>query len=131
MGEPSWSYWVDEAQAHAMAGRCYLRLQDWERARGHLSDALRLQTDAFAREGVTRHIRLAQIYLRQDWPDLDQALVHGGKAVDALSGAVNSPRIVKRLAPLINGLAPFQKRPDVTDFTARATILLTPTNPQT
>jgi len=131
MGQPSWSYWVDEAQVHSEAGSCYRRLQDWERARNHYQDALRLQTDAFPRDGARRHIHLAETYLRQSRPDLEQALAHGGKAVDALSGAVNSPRSAKCLAPLINYLAPFHKRPEVTDFTDRATALLTPINPQT
>ena len=28
-GEPGWCYWLDEAQAHSMAGFCYLRMADW------------------------------------------------------------------------------------------------------
>jgi len=80
---------------------------------------------------VIRHIRLAETYLRQDRPDLDQALAHGGTAVDALSGTINSPRSAKCLAPLVKGLTPFQRRPEVIDFTDRATALLVPANPQT
>ena len=30
-GDPGWSYWLDEAQAHEMAGNAYLRLGDWNR----------------------------------------------------------------------------------------------------
>jgi tetratricopeptide (TPR) repeat protein len=124
-GEPGWSYWLDDAQLHAAAGSCYVRLQDWERARSHLHDALRLQDAGFSREGTLRRILLAETYLRQRRPDLDQALAFGTQAVDALSSAVNSTRIATRLAPLVKGLAPFRQRPAVRDFTERATSLLT------
>jgi len=58
-GEPGWCYWLDEAQVHAMAGFCYLRLEDWARARQHLRTTLRLQDSSCAREGALRHILLA------------------------------------------------------------------------
>jgi hypothetical protein len=70
-------------------------------------------------------IRLAETYLRQDQPDLDQALALGTEAIDALSGTINSTQCIKRLAPLVNGLTPFRRRPAVREFTDRATALLT------
>lgn len=91
-GEPGWCYWLDEAQAHAMAGFCYLRLQDWGRARQHLRTALRLQDLSCAREGSLRHILLAHTYLQQDWPEVDHAVFLASRAVETLSGEVDSAR---------------------------------------
>ncbi len=73
-GEPGWCYWLDEAQAHSMAGFCYLRLQDWSRARQHLHAALRLRDVNYCREGAQSHIMLATTYLRQDRPEVDHAV---------------------------------------------------------
>jgi len=46
-GDPGWAYWINEAQAHAQAGYCYVKLEDWTRAREHLRAALRLQNDEY------------------------------------------------------------------------------------
>ena len=73
-GDPDWCYWLDEAEAHAWAGYCYLCLQDWSRARHHYHAALRLQDPSYRREDALRHILLATTYLRQDQPEVDHAV---------------------------------------------------------
>jgi tetratricopeptide (TPR) repeat protein len=124
-GEPGWCYWLDEAQAHAMAGFCYLRLQDWSRARQHLRAALRLQDPSCAREGALRHILLAQTYLRQDQPEVDHAVTLTSRAVQTLTGEVDSARCVGHLARLVSDFAPYRRRPAVRQLTEQADGLLT------
>ena len=119
-GEPGWCYWLDEAQAHAMAGFCYLRLEDWDRARQHLRAALRLQDSSCAREGALRHILLATTYLRQDQPEVDHAVTLATRAVETLSGEVDSTRCVGYLARLVGDLAPYRRRPAVRQVTEQA-----------
>jgi tetratricopeptide (TPR) repeat protein len=58
-GDPDWCYWMNEAQARAQAGYCYVKLEDWTRAREHLRAALRLQGDEHTREGALRNALLA------------------------------------------------------------------------
>ena len=124
-GEPGWCYWLDEAQAHAMAGFCYLRLEDWGRARQHLQTALRLQDPSYVREGALRHILLATTYLRQDQPEVDQAVTLAIHAVETLTGEVDSVRCVGHLARFVGDLAPYRRRPTVRQLTEQATALLT------
>ncbi|MGH3931435.1 MAG: hypothetical protein ACRDTF_15865 [Pseudonocardiaceae bacterium] len=124
LGEPSWCYWLDEAQAHAMAGFCYLRLEDWKRSRQHLRTALRLQDSHYAREGALRHIFLAHTYLRQDQPEVDHAVSLASQAVQTLNREVNSARCVGHLARLIGEFAPYRRRPAVRELTEQAAGLL-------
>lgn len=115
-GDPDWSYWINEAQAHAQAGYCYLKLEDWPRARHHLREALRLQGNEYTREGALRNTLLATTYVRQDTPDLDKAINLGQQALETLSGQVTSARCVKHIANLVNSLAPYQRNPTVRRF---------------
>jgi hypothetical protein len=123
-GEPGWCYWLDEAQAHAMAGFCYLRLEDWKRASQHLRTALRQQGPDCAREGALRRILLAHIYLRQDHPDVDHAVDLATRAVDTLRGEVDSARVVGHLSQLVGHFAPYRRRPAVRQLTDQAAELL-------
>jgi hypothetical protein len=124
-GEPGWCYWLDEAVSHAVAGRCYLRLEDWNRARQHLRAALRLQDASYRREGAQSHIGLATTYLRQDQPEVDHAVTLATRAVETLSGEVDSARCVGYLARLVGDFAPYRRRPAVRQLTEQATGLLT------
>ena len=126
-GEPDWCYWLDEAQAHATAGYCYLRLEDWGRARPHLRSALRLQDASYAREGAFRHVLLATTYLRQDRPEVDHAATLACRAVGTLTGEVDSARVVGHLTQLVGDFAPYRRRPSVCQFTDQAAELLTGT----
>ncbi|MGH3995733.1 MAG: hypothetical protein ACRDSN_25095, partial [Pseudonocardiaceae bacterium] len=126
-GEPGWSYWLDEAQAHAMAGFCYLRLEDWARARQHLGAALREQDASCAREGALRRVLLATTYLRQDRPEVDHAVFLASRAVDILTGEVDSPRVVGHFTQFIGHLAPYRRRLAVRQLTEQAAELRTGT----
>ncbi|MGH4022668.1 MAG: hypothetical protein ACRDT0_26210 [Pseudonocardiaceae bacterium] len=126
-GEPGWCYWLDEAQTHTMAGCCYLRLQDWGRARQHLQTALRQQDPSYVREGARRHILLAHTYLRQDRPDVDHAVFLASRAVDILTGEVDSPRVVGHFTQFIGHLAPYRRRLAVRQLTEQAAELRTGT----
>ena len=125
-GEPDWCYWLDEAQTYAYAGACYLHLEDWARARQHLRTALRLQDPSYARDGALWHIDLATIYLRQDQPEVDHAASLASRAVETLSGDVDSARCVGHLARLVGSFAPYRRRPAVRQITEQAAGLLTP-----
>ncbi len=108
-----------------MAGFCYLRLEDWGRARQHLRTALRLQDPGCAREGALRHILLAHTYLRQERPEVDHAVDLATRAVDTLTGEVDSARVVGHLTQLVGHFAPYRRRPAVRQLTDHAAELLT------
>jgi hypothetical protein len=118
--DPGWSYWLNETAAHSFAGHCYLHLRDWGRARSHLCSALRLQDASFAREGALRRLRLATTYLRQERPELDQALSLGTHAIETLTGTVRSALGIADLTRVVDGLAPYRRRPAVREFIDRA-----------
>jgi hypothetical protein len=124
-GEPGWCYWIDEAQTHAFAGYCYLHLQDWDRARQHLRTAVRLRDPSYARDGALDHIKLATTYLRQDQPEVDHAVTLATRAVETLTGEVDSTYVVGHLARLVGDLAPYRRRPAVRQFTEQAAWLVT------
>jgi hypothetical protein len=124
-GEPDWCYWIDEASAHGFAGRCYLHLQDWGRARQHLRTALQLRDPSYARDGALDHIKLATTYLRQDQPEVEHAVTLATRAVETLTGEVDSTYVVGHLAQLVGDFAPYRRRPAVRQFTEQAAGLLT------
>ncbi|MFD1320127.1 tetratricopeptide repeat protein [Micromonospora sonneratiae] len=115
-GDPGWAYWINEAQAHAQAGYCYVKLEDWPRAREHLRAALRLQGNEYSREGALRNALLAATYVRQGHPDLDKALALGDQAVETLTGQVTSARCIKHVRNLVGALAPYRRTPAVSRF---------------
>jgi uncharacterized protein HemY len=110
-----------------VAGRCYLRLQDWDRARRHLRAALRLQDPSYRRYGAECHIALAHTYLRQDQPEVDHAATLATRAVSTLADEVDSARVVGHLTQLVGDFAPYRRRPSVCQFTDQAAELLTGT----
>jgi tetratricopeptide (TPR) repeat protein len=116
-GDPSWSYWLDEAQANEQIGYCYLRLEDWDRARGHLRTALRLQDNPDTREGALRQALLAITYARQGEPEY--ACQAGIKASDILAKDVDSDRCVGHIRHVQIALGPYRKVPVVTEFNER------------
>lgn len=115
-GDPDWTYWLDEAQAHAMVGYSYLKLADWSAARSHLKAARRIQDGDCTREGALRNALLAQTYARQDGPDIDKAVAMGDQAVAALSGQVRSARCVKHVRALADDLRRYRSHPNVARF---------------
>jgi hypothetical protein len=124
-GDPDWSYWINEAQANAQAGYCYVKLEDWSRARDHLRTALRLQGNEYTREGALRNALLATTYVQQEHPDLDKALALGDQAIQTLTGQVTSARCVKHVSNLVGALAPYRRTPVVRRFCQDARDLMT------
>lgn len=114
---PAWAYWMTSTHAHGQAGYCYLRLQDWSRARAHFRAALTAQGTAVSREGALRQALMAITYVRQPQPDLDRALHLGSQAVAALRGQVESRRCLGHLATLVDHLVPYARTPAVHQFT--------------
>ncbi|MGH3833950.1 MAG: hypothetical protein ACRDRS_26505, partial [Pseudonocardiaceae bacterium] len=125
-GEPDWCYWLDESHTHGFAGYCYLHLQDWGRARQHLRTAVRLCDPSYARDNAVYHIYLATTYLRQDQPEVDHAVTLATRAVQTLTGEVDSTYGVGHLTRLIGDLTPYRRRPAVRQLTEHATGLLAP-----
>ncbi|MER6103738.1 hypothetical protein ABT115_15775 [Streptomyces sp. NPDC001832] len=119
-GAPSWSYWMTDRQAHAQAGYCYLTIGDHPRARHHLHRSLQPQESDYSREQALRDVLLATTYQQQPQPDLTQALVHGHRAIDSLTGEVDSPRCVSHLAHLVSGLGPYRRARGVAELIGRA-----------
>lgn len=113
---PAWAYWMSPLHAHGQAGYCYLRLGDWDRARGHLLAAA--GDDDQTREGALRQTLLATTHARQG--EIDAAADLGAQAVATLSDRVASPRVVGHLTRLAHDLEPHRAHPAVRDFTDRA-----------
>lgn len=124
-GEPDWSYWLDEAQAHAQAGYCYLALGDTTRAQIHLHAALDRQGPSFGREATLRQVLLATAYSRQGQPDLDQAVALGTAAMTRLAGEIASQRCVGHLGQLATDLTPYRTNAVVRDFLDQTRAALT------
>ncbi|MGH3826592.1 MAG: hypothetical protein ACRDQX_05380, partial [Pseudonocardiaceae bacterium] len=101
-------YWLDEAHAHAFAGYCYLHLRDCARARQHLRTALHLWYPSYARDSALHHIYLATTYLHQDQPEVDHAVTLATRAVQTLTGEVDSTYGVGHLTRLIGDLTPYR-----------------------
>ncbi|MEV6774344.1 hypothetical protein AB0N05_37485 [Nocardia sp. NPDC051030] len=113
---PDWSYWLTPGHAHGQAGFCYLQLGDHSNARRHFRHALLLQDPAAAREGTLRHTLLATTYVRQQEPDLDQALALAALAATTLIDDVTSTRCLGHLNTLVRELSPHHRRPAVRQF---------------
>ncbi|MBN1171232.1 MAG: hypothetical protein JXA67_03580 [Micromonosporaceae bacterium] len=117
---PAWAYWLDEAHANGQAGYCHLRLGNTERARSHLRAAIRLQTEPRSREAALRHTLLATGFLNAQQPDLDQAVKHGGRAVDILLGEIDSPRCAGHVNRMTTLLRHYQRHQPVRQLLERA-----------
>jgi hypothetical protein len=112
--EPSWAYWLNEAQANEQIGYCYLKLEDWSRARSHFRTALRLQDNPDTREGALRQALLAVTYARQGEPE--HACQAATTATSILAKDVDSDRCVGHVRQVQAALDPYRKVPLVAEF---------------
>ncbi|MGH4024925.1 MAG: hypothetical protein ACRDRV_10100, partial [Pseudonocardiaceae bacterium] len=71
------------------------------------------------------NIMLAHTYLRQDHPEVDHAESLASRAVETLTGEVDSARCVGHLSRLIGDFALYRRRPAVRQLTDQAAGLLT------
>jgi tetratricopeptide (TPR) repeat protein len=117
-GDPSWSYWMDEAQVDAQAGYCLTRLGDWSNAGRYLRTALRGQDDSYSREGVLRRALLAVTYASQGSPE--QACDIANTAIDTLAADVDSDRCIGHIRKVQSALLPYRNVAAVRDFQERA-----------
>jgi transcriptional regulator with XRE-family HTH domain len=118
-GEPGWAYWMDEASLNEQIGKCFLYLKDYSAARQHLEMSLRTEGFAsFYRDGVAVLIALANVYAGAGEPE--QACAVGTRAINALSGDVDSPRLTVRIKRLRDGLKQYERVPAVREFSERA-----------
>lgn len=106
-GDPGWSYWMTLTHAHGQAGYCYLRSNDYRRARDHLRQAVR--EDTASREGALRQILLADTYIRQPQPELEPALGYAHQALNTLSHQVDSARCRRHLTRFAEQLSPYRR----------------------
>jgi tetratricopeptide (TPR) repeat protein len=116
-GEPSWSYWLDEAQVNEQAGYCYVKLENWSRARSHLTAAIRLQSDNYSRESALRQALLAITYARQGEPEHACEIANG--AINLLTHEVDSDRCIGHVRQVQEALQPFHRTPTVREFNER------------
>ncbi|MFD0683724.1 hypothetical protein [Actinomadura fibrosa] len=112
--DPGWSYWMTDTHAHGQAGYCYLRSGDHQRARHHLRQAVKTDTDS--REGALRQILLATTYIQQPQPELEPALSYAHRALGTLSGQVDSARCRSHLSRFSEHLAPYRRNTNVRTF---------------
>jgi hypothetical protein len=120
-GEPDWCYWMDEGSLNAMIGECFLLLTDYPAASSHLELSLRGEQNehsAYVRDGVLRLTRLATSYARGGEPE--RACEAGVRAIDTLSGQVDSTRLTGRIRQLRKDLQPYQNVSVVREFGNRA-----------
>lgn len=117
MGQPAWSYWLDEVQINEQIGYYFLKLKDWPRATSHMRTAVRLQGPTSTREGALRLTLLADTYAQQGEPE--RACELGTRAIDTLATQVDSTRCVGHVQTLRQHLTPFRRVPAVQCFTDR------------
>ena len=87
---PSWAYWVDQARLTAQVGRALFDLGDYLAATRELLTAVHASGDSYPRDRATWLGRIATAQLRTG--HLEEGCASGRKAVDLLSGRVDSAR---------------------------------------
>ena len=114
--DPSWLYWLDEAELSAMRGRCLAAL-------GRPLRAEPLLTEAVRRTGQPRTAALYGSWLARVCLDLGEVERAGEVAGDALLDAVRSgsARAATEIACVRAGLAPHRDVPEARRFAELAT----------
>lgn len=116
-GEPDWCYWMDEESLNEQIGICLMSLNDYPSACDHLELSLPVEQEepgSYAREGVARLTYLATAYARRGEPE--RACEVGTRAIDMLSGQVDSTRLTGRIRQLRKDLRPYRNVSVVRDF---------------
>lgn len=119
-GEPDWCYWMDEGAMNEHIGACFVSLNDYPSACDHLEMSLRVEENrrnSYFRDGVTRMIFLATAHAQHGEPE--RACAVGMRAIDALSGQVDSARLTGVMQGLRKNLELYQSVPAVREFSAR------------
>jgi transcriptional regulator with XRE-family HTH domain len=115
--EPDWVYWVDQAEAEIMTGRCWTVLRRPVRAISILETVLAAYDDTHARDKALYLSWLADAYL--DANEVEQACDVAGRAM-RLSAGVGSIRPGGRLDVFLGRLEPYAMLPCVVQLRALA-----------
>ncbi len=119
-GEPEWCYWMDERDINSKIGECLILLSDYRSASDHLEISLQAEDNrrsSYIRDGVSRLIKLAAARAQQGEPE--RACEVGTRAIDALSGQVDSARLTMRVQRVRKELRFYQNVPAVREFSDR------------
>jgi hypothetical protein len=120
-GQPEWSYWMDEPSLNEQIGKCFLYLRDYSSAREHLESSLAFEdswNDSYVRDGVSVLVALANSYAQGGEPE--QAGAIATRAIDKLSGRVDSPRMTAKIQRLRQDLQPYRQVSEVQEFIEKA-----------
>jgi hypothetical protein len=115
--EPDWVYWVDQAEAEIMTGRCWTVLHRPVRAISVLETVLAAYDDTHARDKALYLSWLADAYL--DANEVEQACAMADRAM-RLSAGVGSIRPGRRLDAFLGRLEPYAGLPCVIELRALA-----------
>jgi tetratricopeptide (TPR) repeat protein len=116
---PPWAYWVDQTRITAQVGRALFDLGDYAGATRELADALHASGASYPRDRATWLGRIAMAQVRTG--DLEAGCESGRKAVDLLSGQVESARGLEFLRAFHQELAAYKNTESVRDFVAYST----------
>jgi tetratricopeptide (TPR) repeat protein len=110
--EPTWVYWLDDNEINVMAGRCYVELDQPQRAVALLADAVAVCDEEHAREAALYRSWLAEAYTRMG--ALDQAVEEATHVVrlDARASSARTSERVEHLRAL------FAAHPNTTEVRA-------------
>lgn len=120
--DPDWVYWLNREEVDVMAGRCYTELHRPDRAEPLLRQAIEHYNQPFIRENS-----LYLSWLCEDYIQLNE-IAHAAeiaKHVAQLSEQANSARTDTRLRHLVDLLRPYKAVPEVSDFLAVYSALVT------
>lgn len=116
-GDPGWSYWMDETSLTEQAGKCFMFMNDYPAACRHLESAVQAGNSwqgSYVRDGTSVIIALATAHARNGEPE--RACTTATRAVSALSGHVDSPRLTAKIRVLRADLQPYRALPAVREF---------------
>jgi transcriptional regulator with XRE-family HTH domain/tetratricopeptide (TPR) repeat protein len=111
--DPEWVYWLNEDEIAVMAGRCYVELQQPDRAIPLLTGVLERYDERQARESVLYTSWLAEAHVKAG--DIEHAAALAQRTLE-LSASTSSSRGDDRVALLAQRLAPHRTVSAVRDF---------------
>jgi tetratricopeptide (TPR) repeat protein len=111
--DPSWTYFIDDAQIAAYRGVCYVRLGRGADAETTLRQALDALPASFVRDRCLYLTYLSAALLLQRQPQ--DAAVTASEAFH-LAQRTESPRTIERLNMIGRDLTPWQTLPEVEEF---------------
>lgn len=115
-GEPDWIYWFTVGELHGIVGQTYLLAHEPETAVGHLHQGIEETGEEFARDRAAYLADMATAQVLNG--DLDESRHTAERALEILSGDLNSGRVVELLTNYCGTLRAHNPR-DAADFEER------------